>query len=144
MGRRILLTTLAAGLVCAKPAAARVAVVATGTNDVALLDVVTDRVVARPVLPGPSRAVAASRGGRLAVIARGARKPDPRPLELGRGVGGAVAASPDGSVLAVGAAAGGARAALVGVAARDVRRFRSGRGPGAPGWSPDGARVYLA
>jgi hypothetical protein len=65
MARRILLTTLAAGLLCAKPAAARVAVVATGTNDVALLDVVTDRVVARPALPGPSRAVAVSRDGRL-------------------------------------------------------------------------------
>jgi Ca2+-binding RTX toxin-like protein len=280
MARRILLTTLAAGLLCAKPAAARVAVVATGTHDVALLDVVTDRVVARPALPGPSRAVAVSRdgrrafvgagtsvaaldlramaaagalgaavpvtrdlgadvtglavspggarlyaaaarrlvvldarslrvlkrislrgtagalalsrdgalvaavldrgrvamvaagagkllrrvkvadavgvafaggrawvstaSGRLVAIAPGARKPDPGPLKLGRGVGGAVAASPDGSVLAVGAAAGGAHAALVGVAARDVRRFRSGRGPGAPGWSPDGARVYLA
>jgi Ca2+-binding RTX toxin-like protein len=295
MARRILLTALAAALLDAAPAAARVAIVATGRNDVALLDVVTGGVVARPALPGPSRAVAVSRdgrrafvaagtwvaaldlraiaaegaqtlgggtggappgaigaalppthevgaevtgvavspggarlyaaaarrlvvldtrslrvlkrislrgtagalalsrdgalaaavldggrvaivaagpgkllrrvkvpgavgvafdaggrawvstaNGRLVAIAPGARKTDPKPLKLGSGVGGAVAASPDGSVLAVGAAPGGARAALVDVAKREVLRFRSGQGPGAPGWSPDGARVYLA
>ena len=40
-------------LLAAAPASARVALLATGTNDVALLDVTTDIVVARPALPGP-------------------------------------------------------------------------------------------
>jgi Ca2+-binding RTX toxin-like protein len=86
--------------------------------------------------------VSASR--RLYAVRQGARKPEKHPLRLGKGVGGAVAASPDGLTLAVGAAHGGTTAALVDVAGRHVRRFRSGRGPGAPGWSPDGVRVYYA
>lgn len=81
---------------------------------------------------------------RLYAIRQGKRKPDKRPLRLGRGVGGFVSASPDGATLAVGAIRGAATAALVDIGHRRVRRFRSGRGPGAPGWSPDAVRVYLA
>jgi Ca2+-binding RTX toxin-like protein len=81
---------------------------------------------------------------RLYAISPGSRKPDKHPLRLGKGVGGAIAASPDGGTLAIGAARGGAAAALVDVAGRHVRNFRSGRGPGAPGWSPDAVRVYVA
>jgi Ca2+-binding RTX toxin-like protein len=81
---------------------------------------------------------------RLYLVRQGAGKPEKHPLRLGKGVGGAVAASPDGLTLAVGAAHGGATAALVDVNGHHVRRFRSGRGPGAPGWSPDGVRVYYA
>ena len=58
-------------LLAAAPASARVALLATGTNDVALLDVTTDMVVARPALPGPSRAVAIARDGRRAFVAAG-------------------------------------------------------------------------
>jgi Ca2+-binding RTX toxin-like protein len=82
--------------------------------------------------------------GRLYAVRPGRRKPEKHPLRLGKGVSGAVAASPEGTTLAVGAARGAATAALVDVAGRHVRRFRSGRGPGAPGWSPDAVRVYLA
>jgi Ca2+-binding RTX toxin-like protein len=266
----------------AAPARARVALLATGTNDVALLDVTTNQVVARPAMPGPSRAVSITRDGQRAFVAAGnavaafdfgmvpaapfpgtppftiaardlgapavgiavspggaslyaaagqhllildagtlairhrvalhgtavalalsregttaamilakgrvamvatgtpkllrrvkvkgatgaafdasgtawvsaprrlyavrpgERKPERHPLSLGAGVGGALAASPDGATLAVGASTGGTKAALVDVAGRHVRRFLSGRGPGAPGWSPDATRVYLA
>jgi Ca2+-binding RTX toxin-like protein len=81
---------------------------------------------------------------RLYLVRQGARKPEKHPLRLGKGVGGAVSASPDGLTLAVGAAHGGNLAALVDVAGHRVRRFRAGLGPGAPGWSPDGVRVYYA
>jgi Ca2+-binding RTX toxin-like protein len=280
--RRILAIAVLGACCTAAPASARVALLATGTNDVALLDVTTNQVVARPALPGPSRAVAVTRDGRrafvgagnavgafdlgmvpatplpgtapyvvatrdlgapvvgvavspggasvyaaagrrlivldartlaprhtvrlrgtasalalsregtlaavvlgkgrVAMVAVGAprllrrvkvkgatgvafdasarawvsgrgrlyairpgrRKPEKHPLRLGKGISGAVAASPEGTTLAVGAARGADTAALVDVAARHVRRFRSGRGPGAPGWSPDAVRVYLA
>ncbi len=66
--------------------------------------------------------------GRLYAIAPGAKKPARRPLKLGRGVGGAVAALGDGSRLAVGAVPGASVAAIVD--ARGVRRFPAGRGPG--------------
>ncbi|HEY3021851.1 MAG TPA: hypothetical protein VGJ32_16750, partial [Solirubrobacteraceae bacterium] len=72
------------------------------------------------------------------------RKPVGRPLHLGRGVGGAVAASPDGRRLLVGAAARAPRAALVDPFGRRVHGLRAGAGPGRPGWSPDGIRAYLA
>ena len=281
--RRTLAIAALVALLGAACAQARVALLATGTNDVALLDVTTNLVVARPALPGPSRAVAITRdgrrafvaagnavaafdlgmvpaaplpgtappfavvardlgvpavgiavspggasvyaaagrrlfvldartlairhrvglrgtaralalsregtlaavvltGGRVAMVAtggpkllrrvkvkgatgaafdaaarawvsaprrlylvrQGASKPEKHPLRLGKGVGGAVAASPDGLTLAVGAAHGGSLAALVDVAGHRVRRFRAGLGPGAPGWSPDGIRVYYA
>src|SRR4051794_15586948 len=67
-----------------------------------------------------------------------------RPLKLGRGVGGAIATSPDGRRLLVGAAATAPRASLVDPFARKVHGLRAGPGPGRPGWSPDGIRAYLA
>jgi Ca2+-binding RTX toxin-like protein len=281
--RRTLAMAVLLALAAAAPAGARVALLATGTDEVALLDVTTNQVVARPALPGPSRAVAITRDGRRAFVAagnavaafdfglvpasplpataapfavltrdlgaaaagiavspggasvyaaagrrlyvldaktlairrrvrlhgtasslalsgqgtlaavvlaggrvaivqtgapellrrvrvkgatgvafdaaaglwvsaprrlylvrQGARTPEKHPLPLGPGVGGAVAASPDGLTLAVGAAPGGDAAALVDVAGHHVHRFRSGRGPGSPAWSPDGVRVYYA
>ncbi len=79
---------------------------------------------------------------RLWVVANGKR--EKRPLKLGAGAGVALAASPDGGLLAVGAARGGRSAALVDTRARRARGLRSGTGPSAPGWSSDGVRVYLA
>src|SRR4051795_5408849 len=72
------------------------------------------------------------------------RKAVGKPLRLGRGVGGAVSASPDGRRLLVGAAATAPRASLVDPFGRHVHGLRAGPGPGHPGWSPDGIRVYLA
>src|SRR4051794_13584384 len=72
------------------------------------------------------------------------RKAVGKPLRLGRGVGGAVSASPDGRRLLVGAAATAPRASLVDPFGRHVHGLRAGPGPGRPGWSPDGIRAYLA
>ena len=69
--RRTLAMAMLVALLAAAPASARVALLATGTNEVALLDVTTDQVVARPALPGPSRAVAIARDGRRAFVAAG-------------------------------------------------------------------------
>src|SRR5919198_2142515 len=69
--RRAAILALLTGLLGAAPAHARVALLATGTNDVALLDVTTNQVVARPALPGPSRAVAVTRDGRRAFVGAG-------------------------------------------------------------------------
>ncbi|HMJ37085.1 MAG TPA: hypothetical protein VK501_24485 [Baekduia sp.] len=81
--------------------------------------------------------------GRLRTIAPAAKKAT-KGIKLGSGVGGGVAVSPDGTQLAVGAAAGGTKAAIVDVAGRDVHAFRAARGPGIPAWSPDGSRIYVA
>jgi Ca2+-binding RTX toxin-like protein len=173
-------------------AAAGGRVVAAAGRSLHVLDPVTLRVVRRVDLRGPAGAVALSPGGSLAAvalrsgrvalvdvgagrllrrvklhrvlgvavdagrrtwvttararlhrIAPGARRPA-RGKRLGAGVGGALALSPDASTLAVGALAGARTAALVDLGTGRLRRFRSGRGPGAPGWSPDGVRVYLA
>ena len=69
--RRTLLIAVLVALLTATCAQARVALLATGTNDVALLHVTTDLVVARPALPGPSRAVAITRDGSRAFAAAG-------------------------------------------------------------------------
>ena len=69
--RRALIIAVLVALLTAACAQARVALLATGTNDVALLDVTTDLVVARPALPGPSRAVAITRDGSRAFAAAG-------------------------------------------------------------------------
>jgi len=69
--RRTLAIAVLVALVGAACAQARVALLATGTNDLALLDVTTNLVVARPALPGPSRAVAITRDGRRAFAAAG-------------------------------------------------------------------------
>ncbi|HWH95157.1 MAG TPA: hypothetical protein VNT03_14950, partial [Baekduia sp.] len=55
----------------AAPAGARVALLATGTDDAALLDVATARVVKRIALPGPTTAVAVTRDGRIGFAAGG-------------------------------------------------------------------------
>jgi Ca2+-binding RTX toxin-like protein len=81
--------------------------------------------------------------GRLRTITPGAKKAS-KGIKLGDGVGGGVAASPDGAQLAVGAAEGGAKGAIVDLATLDVHAFRAGRGLGIPAWSPDGSRVYVA
>jgi hypothetical protein len=82
--------------------------------------------------------------GRLWVSASDARLYPVRPyarrkavgksLKLGRGVGGAIAASPNGARLLVGAAGSAPRAAFVDVGARRARGLRTGRGPGVPAW----------
>ena len=69
--RRTLALAILLALLGAAGASARVALLATGTNEVALLDVTTDQVVARPALPGASRAVAIARDGRRAFVAAG-------------------------------------------------------------------------
>jgi Ca2+-binding RTX toxin-like protein len=119
----------------------RVAMVATGAPR--LLRRVKVKGATGVAFDASARAWVSARG-RLFVVRPGRRKPDTHPLRVGKGVNGPVAASPDGTTLAVGPARGAATAALVDVAGRHVRRFRSGRGPGAPGWSPDAVRVYLA
>jgi Ca2+-binding RTX toxin-like protein len=81
--------------------------------------------------------------GRLRPITPGARKAG-KGIKLGKGAGGGLAVSPDGLTLAVGAAPGGAKGALVDLRSGTVHGFRAARGPGMPAWSPDGSRVYVA
>jgi len=118
---------------------------------VAIVGLTTGRLLRRVRLAGAAsaafdavgRAWVAARG-RLTAVAPGSRKPDKHPIKLEPGVGGGVAASPDGRTMFVGAARGGHKAAVVDVFTRKVRLMRSGAGPGTPAWSPDGARVYVA
>ncbi len=72
-GRSILamLVVLAAVLALPSGASARVALVATGTPELAFVDVSSNDVVARLALPGPSRAVAISRDGQRGFVAAG-------------------------------------------------------------------------
>jgi Ca2+-binding RTX toxin-like protein len=82
--------------------------------------------------------------GRLRTIRRGLHRAQKRAIELPPGAGGGLALSPGRSRMAVGAAAGGAAAALVEVGSGAVRRLASGRGQGMPAWYPDGSRIVLA
>jgi hypothetical protein len=68
-------------------------------------------------------------------FAAGERRAERNPIRLGAGLGGALDLSPDGTQLAVGAVRAGTLGAVVDLAARKVRRFRTGRGPGVPAWS---------
>src|SRR4051794_3386131 len=69
--RSAALALLAAGLAPAT-AEARVALVATQTPELPLIDLTSDRVVARIALPGPGGAVAVSRDGSRGFVAAGA------------------------------------------------------------------------
>src|SRR5262249_7648992 len=69
---RTLCCCLLAGLAGAPAASARVALVATGTNDVALVDVTTNSVVTRVGLPQASTVVTAAGTGRRGYVAAGA------------------------------------------------------------------------
>src|SRR4051812_33186139 len=63
---------VAASAIASAPAAsARVALIATGGNDVALLDVGSGKVAQRLPLPGPATAVAVTRDGRVGCAAGG-------------------------------------------------------------------------
>jgi Ca2+-binding RTX toxin-like protein len=91
------------------------------------------------------RAWITTTNGRLRTITPGAKKASKgKGIVLGKGAGGGIALSPDGSQLAIGAAANGTKAAFVDVATRAVHHLRAGRGPGVPAWAPDGSRVYVA
>ena len=68
----VLLAVLAMLVVHAPVAQARVALVATGTPELALLDVSSDRVAARIGLPAPSMAVAVTSDGTRGFVAAGA------------------------------------------------------------------------
>jgi Ca2+-binding RTX toxin-like protein len=61
----------AALLAAAAPARARVALIATGTDEAALLDVATGKVTKRVALPGPTTAVAVTRDGKVGFAAGG-------------------------------------------------------------------------
>src|SRR5262245_53461362 len=69
--RRAATLALLAAALCAAPAQAPLAPPATGTAAVALPHVTTNQIVARPAMPGPSRAVAISRDGERAFAAAG-------------------------------------------------------------------------
>jgi Ca2+-binding RTX toxin-like protein len=70
-GGRALLVGVVALLALAPGAAARVALVATGTPELVLLDITTHAVAARIPLPGPARAVAVTRDGQRGFVAAG-------------------------------------------------------------------------
>src|SRR6476661_1349354 len=72
--RLALLALLCGGCGALVPAAAvqaRVALIATGTNDAALLDVATGKVSRKVALPGPTTAVAVTRDGKVGFAAGG-------------------------------------------------------------------------
>ena len=82
--------------------------------------------------------------GRLRTIVKGQRKPRKRGLKLPAGVGGGLALSEGGARLVVGAAAGGASAALVDLRRGRVARLPARNGPGWPAWNRDSSRILMA
>ena len=109
--------------------------------------------VARTVhVPGAAGA-AIDGGGRTWVVAgrvlrlipAGAGKVSKRArISLPPDVGGRVALAPRDSRIAIGSRPGASGGAIVNLVTRRVRRLASGPGPGAPAWSLDATRVYMA
>ncbi|MFP5380279.1 MAG: hypothetical protein ACLGHP_11130, partial [Vicinamibacteria bacterium] len=86
----------------------------------------------------------ASARGRLRVIGRGQHRARRRAIRLPEGAGGGLTLSPARSRLIVGAAPGGAAAALVELRTGSVRRLTAGTGPGRAAWYPDASRILFA
>jgi Ca2+-binding RTX toxin-like protein len=82
--------------------------------------------------------------GRLRAIAPGQHRARKRAIRLPPGAGGWLTLSPGHSRIVVGAAAGGAAAALFDLASGTVRRLGSGTGPGRGAWYPDASRILMA
>ena len=82
--------------------------------------------------------------GRLRTIAPGQRRVRKRAIKLPKGAGGGLTLSPGRSRVVVGAAAGGAAAALVDLRGGGVRRLVAGAGPGRGAWYPDASRILMA
>ena len=89
------------------------------------------------------RALVTARG-RLRTIRPRQHKAQKRAIRLPAGAAGALALSPGGSRLAVGAVAGHATAAILDLRSGRIRRLASGKGPGVPAWDPYGSRIVLA
>ncbi|MDX6725331.1 MAG: hypothetical protein QOK49_136, partial [Baekduia sp.] len=129
----ILLAALAAA---PGPAGARVALIATGTPDVALLDVATGRVIRRLPLPGPTTAVAVSPDGRTAFAAGGG-------VVVALDLRDPATITPQVSAPAPGALAAFVRAPGARAAATPAPQTVAGGAPvRARAVSPGGARVY--
>ena len=132
--------------------AATRAVVVIGGERVAILALDEARVARTVHVPGALGA-AIDGGGRTWVVAgrflrlipAGARRVARRArISLPPDVGGAMALAPRDSRIAVGSRAGASGGAIVNLTTRRVRRLTSGAGPGAPAWSLDATRVYMA
>src|SRR4051812_18046086 len=118
----------------------------------AIVDLGRGRLRRRVKVPRPRGAafaggllwVASARGRLYPVRPYVHKKAIGKPVRLPRGVGGGVAASPDGGRLLVASAGPVGKAALVDLASKDVHGLRIGAGPGAPSFSSDGVRAYVA
>ena len=127
------------------------AAVALRSGRVAMIDLGRKVLLRHVRLPGATgvaiadnRVTYVTARGRLRTIAPGQRRARKRAIELPRGAGGGLTPSPGRSRLVVGAAGGGAAAALVDVRSGSVRRLASGAGPGRGAWYPDASRILMA
>jgi Ca2+-binding RTX toxin-like protein len=144
-------TGAVAGPIAASPDGAR-AVVALGRSRVGILDLITPRLTARSRVSRPAGVAwrggtpwVSQQRGRLLALNRISGRVISR-ISLGRrGVGGGLAISPSGRYAVVGASGRTPVTAIVDFTrGRLSARVRTGRGPGAPAFSPDGSRVYIA